>query len=109
LSWRLSRRAGRDVEAILRYTGRTFGPRQANNYGAMIHVAAARVAQAPYGLGTRARDDLRSGCRSFHVVRVAGRSRSARHLVFYRIAGDDVVILRVLHDAMNPRRYRFDD
>ena len=107
--WRLSRRASRDVDSVLRYTGRKFGPRQVGSYGDLIREAVARVARGPYGLGTRARDDLRPGCRSFHVARIAGRSRAARHIVFYRVAADEVIVLRVLHDAMNPRRYRFDD
>jgi toxin ParE1/3/4 len=109
LNWRLSRRAARDVENILRYTGVKFGPRQARNYSDLIRDAAARVARDPFGLGTRSRDELRPGCRTFHVARVAGRSSAARHVVFYRLAVDEIVVLRVLHDSMNPRRYRFDD
>jgi toxin ParE1/3/4 len=41
------------------------------------------------GIGRR-RDDLRSGLRSLPV---------GQYLVFYRLEGDDVLILRVLHGA----------
>ena len=39
----------------------------------------------------------------------AGRAQAARHIIFDRVDDDEMVVLRVLHDAMNPRRYRFGD
>jgi toxin ParE1/3/4 len=40
----------------------------------------------------RAREELKPGIRSFRV-------RRFRHLLFYRLAGKDLVLLRILHGA----------
>ena len=44
----------------------------------------------------RPRDELRPGVRSFRV-------RRFRHLLFYRLSGEDLVLLRILHGARNIR------
>ena len=43
-----------------------------------------------------ARDDVRPGYRAFH---------EGRHLIFYREAGDQIEIIRILHDRMDFRRH----
>lgn len=45
----------------------------------------------------RIRDELRPGVRSF-------RLRHFRHVLFYRSAGDAIVLLRLLHGARDLRR-----
>jgi toxin ParE1/3/4 len=48
------------------------------------------LAQEPHK--GRPRDDIREGYRKYHV---------GRHLIFYRQAGKDIEIIRILHDRMN--------
>jgi toxin ParE1/3/4 len=65
------------------------------------------VAAHPERPGSRVRDELGKGVRSFHVELAARRRAAASHLIYYiRGTLDDgrqgVVILRILHEAMEP-------
>ena len=105
---RLTRRADEDIEHILVETLRAFGPRQMQTYAALIDRAIALVAEAPERASSQGRPDLASGIRSFHIALASGRRRGASHVLYFTLtdaAEDDreVVILRVLHDRMEPR------
>jgi toxin ParE1/3/4 len=68
------------------------------------------VAENPERPGSRQRDELASGVRSFHVELAARRRGAASHVLYYiREHLDDgregVVIARVLHDRMEPLRH----
>lgn len=58
------------------------------------HVAAVVDLIAAFPEIGRPREDVRTGLRSFRV-------RRFRHLIFYRIADDHIVLLRILHGARN--------
>lgn len=106
-SYRLTRLAEQDVTDILRDSARRFGPIQRDRYAALIERAALMIAEQPRRPGSRARDELAAGLRSFHVELAAGRRGAASHALYY-VPGplfalpDAVLILRVLHDAMEP-------
>jgi toxin ParE1/3/4 len=108
--YRLTEIAGQDVEGILIYTGREFGPRQRDRYERLLEAAARMVGENPLRPGSRMRDDLGRGLRSFHIERAARRRGAAAHILYY-VRGklgdgrDGVVIVRVLHEAMEPARY----
>jgi toxin ParE1/3/4 len=68
------------------------------------------VGEYPDRGGSRQRSDLGSGIRSFHVELAAARSGAAAHVLYYRVNESDpalpsVLILRVLHQAMEPGRH----
>ena len=75
----------------------------------LIEAAVDIVARAPERSGSRARDALGAGIRSFHVELVARRRGAASHLLYYvrELSSDQdgIVILRILHEAMEPQRH----
>jgi toxin ParE1/3/4 len=80
----LSEEAEKDFSRILRYTGDTFGPLQAEIYEKTILSAIARLDAGPEILGSIDRDELRPGIRSLHV---AQQGRRGRHFIVYRAVG----------------------
>lgn len=104
---RLTREAERDLAEIARYTVTTFGAEQALRYGALIEQALASLSQDPCRPASRDRDELRPGVRSLHLSRVAARRHAASHVLYYHVqarpdGGRDLVLLRVLHERMEP-------
>lgn len=110
-TYRLTEAADGDVEGILRESARLFGPGQRDRYARLIETAAEMVAVVPERPGSRARGDLGEGVRSFHVELAARRRGAASHILYYArdvagaVEGKGVVILRVLHEAMEPGRH----
>lgn len=79
-------RARRDVQAILQHSVRTWGEDQGRTYRGLLEDAFRRVGEYPL-LG-RQRDEARPG------VRVLG---VGEHVILYRLEGEAVAILRVVH------------
>ena len=110
---RLTREAEQDLAEIARYTVATFGAEQAMRYAALIEHAIALLVESPLRAASRERDDLRPGVRSLHLSRVAARRHAASHILYYHLAaagdgGQHVVILRVLHERMEPLKRLLD-
>ena len=68
------------------------------------------VAADPMRRGSRPRDDVAAGVRSFHIELAARRRGAAAHLLYYAQGQLDdgregVIILRVLHERMDPGRH----
>ena len=106
---RLTARASADIRAVLRSSGVLFGPRQVLAYASLLNRAVSLVAEDPHRPGSRSWPQFPEPVRSFHLERAAGRRGAARHELFYTVcSGEDgseeVLILRVLHDAMDPGR-----
>jgi len=105
--YRLSRRTTADLASILEETERLFGPAQQRKYSELIIEAVKLVASDPERIGSKARDDLRPGLRSFRVEHAASRRGAASHVLFYRLEKLDdgipgTMIVRILHDRMDP-------
>lgn len=109
-AYRLTHLAAQDIADLLRESRRRFGALQRDRYGSLIARAISMIAERPDRPGSRPRDELQPGVRSFHVELAAGRRGAASHVLYYvASAGDQPVqILRVLHDAMEPARHRMD-
>jgi toxin ParE1/3/4 len=104
---RTAERADRDIDGILRATMRLFGRNQVSRYAAIIDRGIQMVAEEPLRASSHARPELGPGVRSFHLQLAARRSRGAAHVLYYRRSPRDsreLVILRVLADAMEARR-----
>lgn len=107
MGWRLTRFAERDVAHILRESRDLFGPDQATRYAALLMRTFDLAAEQPDRPNSHERPEFGPSDRSLHVVVAAGRWRGAAHVVYYRSpirSAGQVLILRVLHERMDPRR-----
>ena len=91
-----------------------FGPEQRRRYTDLFHHAASLIATEPRRIGSKARDELRSGLRSFHLDRAAGRHGASAHMLYYvegflEDGAPGVTILRILHHHMDPERHVVSD
>jgi toxin ParE1/3/4 len=106
--YRLTELADDDIKGILAYTLREFGPLQLEAYAKLIDEAAQMVGQSPMRPGSKARDELEGGVRSFHVELAAPRRGAASHVLYY-VAGPmedgtpGAIVLRVLWQGMDPK------
>ena len=89
----LSRRASHDLQLIQRYSFKQWGADQARAYDTVIERALSRLQQHP-NLG-RDRDDLVAGLRTLPV---------GRHIIYYRLSSDALIVDRILHQRMNVTR-----
>jgi toxin ParE1/3/4 len=101
--YRISNAARTDIVDILKLSQTQFGDHARQRYQALILAALQAIADTPYRIGSHDRDELAPGLRSYHLIfsRQQARHPSPRHIMFYRVASDDVIeVVRLLHDAM---------
>lgn len=80
-----------DMRAIGRYTQKHWGQEQRKNYLARLAQQFEYLAEQP--ARGKSCDEIRAGYRKYP---------EGKHIIFYRIANDDVVeIVRVLHERMD--------
>lgn len=91
---RLSPRAQADIEAIFDYTDAQWGWRQAEDYVAELRLALANLTE-PLTVEKPAKN-IRKG---YFVLRCGS------HNVFFRKRPDAVLIIRILHERMDPKRH----
>jgi len=84
--------ADSDLSSIYIYTYQTWGASQAQSYTDAIKEAIARIAEKPERPETKDRSGLYPGCRSYLMK---------RHLIFYRVVGEHLEIMRILHGGMD--------
>lgn len=86
--------AGRDLEAIWTHTCRRWGVEQANRYTDILTEAFAGLAQTP---------EIAPAC---DQIRPGYRRRSIeRRMIYFRITGYGIAIIRILHDRMVVSRH----
>ncbi|MEO4017144.1 type II toxin-antitoxin system RelE/ParE family toxin [Pseudomonas rossensis] len=106
--FRISNAARADIVDILRLSQTQFGDQARQRHQALILAALQAIAGTPYRIGSQDRDELAPGLRSYHLIysrqqakHPHGTVKNPRHIVFYRVANDDVIeVVRLLHDAM---------
>jgi len=106
--YRISNAARADIVDILRLSQMQFGDQARQHYQALILAALQAIAGTPYRVGSHDRDEIAPGLRSYHLIysrqhakQTHGTVKSPRHIVFYRVANDEVIeVVRLLHDAM---------
>jgi toxin ParE1/3/4 len=86
--------AREDLKEIARYTYQTWGRQQANRYLKGMYALFVRLAETP-GMG-RVREDIRKGLLSFPTK---------EHIVFYRVHGKKLIIVRVLLASRDLHRF----
>jgi toxin ParE1/3/4 len=92
--FRLTPPAERDLESIADFTVSRWGRAQAIKYVAALQARFQWLADNPL-LG-RDRSEVVEGYRSF---------RQGSHLIFYKVTGDEIVILGVPHASMDIEGY----
>lgn len=89
-AFRLTKKAVEDLRAIGRYTQKTWGRKQRNQYLTRLDESFQTLSREPeIGLAC---DHIQKGYRKYHV---------GRHLVFYRRTDDHILIIRIIHDRMD--------
>ncbi len=91
-SSRLSKLADTDLLSIFHYTIETWSPEQVPVYLSLLNSARDRIAADPFTAGSKSREDLAEGCRTYRVE---------KHYFIYRTKNDTVEIGRILHQAMD--------
>jgi toxin ParE1/3/4 len=102
---RLSTAAKADLEQIVDWTTAQFGAAQATAYMATLADALKALSGGPTVIGVRARADIRA---NFYTLHVARCRRRGRHFILFRIDREEretIVVLRILHDAMELARH----
>ena len=103
-----------DIVGILSDSEVSFGSAARKRYERLIKAALRDISSDPLRLGSIPRPELGGEHgRSWHLKGSRERARGTdgivrqpRHLIIYKIEGADlVVIIRVLHDAMEVRRH----
>jgi toxin ParE1/3/4 len=87
-------KAVRDLESIIDYTTQEWGAAQANTYLDGLEARAQLLAENPE-IGT-ARESLFEGLLSFPFE---------RHILYYKKQAHGIVIVRVLHQYMDPVKH----
>lgn len=85
--------AERDLEDIWTYTVQHWGLEQANHYIDHLIAAIDSLSQSPKAAPTC--DHIRIGYR---------RRSVERHMVYFRITTDGIVVVRVLHESMDAKK-----
>jgi toxin ParE1/3/4 len=92
--FRLSERATLDIEAILVFSIQQFGVERAELYKTALGDCMRRVANDPRQgrqLTGRAKNYLRYLCQ--------------RHVIFFSLEPDGILVVRILHSAMDHKRH----
>jgi toxin ParE1/3/4 len=90
--FRASSYAEQDLRSIFRYTIESWGVAQAAAYLQLISLARDRIVSNPCLPGSKSREDLAEGCRTY---------RCGKHVIFYRLRDNAVEIARILHESMD--------
>jgi toxin ParE1/3/4 len=90
---RLSPRAQQDLEEMFDATVARWGLDQAMHYIDLIEAACLALAAAP--LPAPACNHVRPGYR---------RRPVEQHMIYFRVEGDDIAVIRILHQRMDARR-----
>lgn len=102
----LAAAARADVAGILRKSTADFGAAARERYAALLATALEDLRADPARLGSADRSEILPGVRTYHLSHCRKRAGESavgrpRHLLAYRVREDGaVVVLRVLHDAM---------
>lgn len=85
-----------DIEDILAYTLKTWGEKQASIYANTIKSTLFSIAENPFLLLSKERVVKRTAYRTFTFE---------KHIVFYKIEPERIVIVRILHQSIEAKRY----
>lgn len=105
---RLSGPADADARALLAVSREHVGTAGEARYAAVLAAATRMIAADPDGPNTRDRPELGPGVRCLHTRRArgAGGVRAPVHVIYFRTEpSGTIVVLRILHERMDPTRH----
>jgi toxin ParE1/3/4 len=114
MTWtvRFSGPAAKDYVSILKRSKKLHGEVAANRYTVLLNKALETIGTNPFA-GKPLKADKGHGALALHLryvkqlVSREQRVKSPRHIVIYfTMAGDTVLISRILHDAMDVARHK---
>lgn len=108
--YRLTRAAQSDIVSILGWSDEQFGSEARERYQALMAAAIRDAASRLDDVGHTLRPELGDGVFSWHLSQSRSRSRGGsvrrpRHFLICQRDAEVLVIVRVLHDAMDLRRH----
>ncbi len=86
-----SKRAVEDLGDIWNYTAEKWSLEQADNYYNMLISFCKEIAKNPFLYGKKY-DDVKDGLLG---------SKVKKHIIFYLICNEDMLIIRILHERMD--------
>jgi toxin ParE1/3/4 len=104
---RVSPAARRDILDLAARSEAEFGREARDRYLALVESALLDLQADAARPGVGSRPDLPDGLRLYHQrqsrprVRAQGRVGTPRHFIVFRLAGNEIIVVRVLHDAMD--------
>ncbi len=104
---RSSAGAKADIREALQYSAFRFGSAARSRYAALIVRTLDDITADPFDAGSHVRADLGERIYGRHLKASAGDSGvgDPRHIVFYRVDGKTIEVLRVLHEARDLPKY----
>jgi toxin ParE1/3/4 len=111
---RLTAPARHDIARLLDWSAENFGAAGRRRYQLLINTALRAIAADPNRAGSRDEPRIGLGRRIYHLRHSRERAkgpdgavRLPRHNLIYRVleTADVVIVLRVLHDAMDLSRH----
>ena len=89
------------MREALQYSAFRFGTAAMGRYADLIARTLADIRTSPLGTGSHERSDLGEGIRARHLKASDKGSEvnDPRHIAFYRVDGNRILVLRVLHEA----------
>ena len=92
--YRLSPKASLDLHAIWNYTDDRWGTKQADRYFQQLEYKCEWLAEHPH-----------LGRRHHEYKRMIFSATEGSHIIFYRIEGTAIEVIRVLHQSMDAVRH----
>ena len=97
------------MDAILERSFWDFGEAAALRYKNLIRQSLRDIVADPERIGSFSRSDVVQGGRTYHLQFsrhrvVGGRVKAPRHLLLYRRVENTLEVIRILHDAQDPKR-----
>jgi toxin ParE1/3/4 len=103
--------ARNDITEALAWSAVNFGAAAGKRYQKVLSVAITEIAANPELTHSQQLPGLQPGIRLYHLKHSRARAavqgqivRKPRHFIAYKLIGDDVVIVRVLHERMEISR-----
>ena len=107
-----TQQARADLSEILDHSMEVFGPVARARYETLLEVSILALIRDPLLMGSQARDELNFAIRTYHLrhgrpwAKARGVTVSTpRHFIAYRFDETSVLIVRILHEAMDLARH----
>lgn len=96
--YKLSNLAAKDFEGIFEYTLVNFGVKKADEYTKSLHDILEVISSNPL-----------IGMECIEIAVGVKRHNHSKHVIFYRNRTDDIFVIRILHQQMEPLKHFYID